>query len=274
MKVGGRRGWPTLELLALDLKEAWRFPIPELLAFLYVFFPLLFAPTVRAAMITGPEARLLMGMNMASGLMSFITFIIILKNIAYGLANEIRKGLLQTYLTYPIGRGRLLALKVFTTVGVPVLYVLLGIWLFALVNLPELMAEHLGIFLTALAAAVGWVLFLSGLLLLIAILVRRGGPALGLGIGAWFGLSLLRTFLATAGGITGQEAYWHAYYVLSPSTALEDHYRSIYFVHAGPTSPFRPELWQCYAYLASHYALAASFFAAALIYFLRRFEPI
>ena len=243
------------------------------MAVLYVITPLAFSHLVRA-LVLSPETRVISAVSLAYGPMEFITLALVLKGISWGLSNEIRKGLIQTYLTYPIGRGRLLALKVFTTVGVPVLYVLLGIWLFALVNLPELMAEHLGIFLTALAAAVGWVLFLSGLLLLIAILVRRGGLALGLGIGAWFGLSLLRTLLATAGGITGQEAYWHAYYVLSPSTALEDHYRGVHFVHAGLTSPFRPELWQCYAYLASHYALAASFFAAALIYFLRRFEPI
>ena len=115
----GRR-WPTLEILAMDLKEAYRFPIPEVLAFLYAFFPLIFSPVAYA--VTGleaEEARLLIVMSLSSSMISFITIILILKNISYGLANEIRKGLVQTYLTYPIGRGKFLLVKLISGVLIP-----------------------------------------------------------------------------------------------------------------------------------------------------------
>jgi len=272
MKVGGRRGWPTLELLALDLKEAWRFPIPELLAFLYVFFPLLFAPTVRAAMITGPEARLLMGMNMASGLMSFITFIIILKNIAYGLANEIRKGLLQTYLTYPIGRGRLLLVKVVSGILVPVAFVVLSVAVSTSITFPELAAEHPEVLLAGLACLLAGSLLPAALMLLVAIVVRRGGTSLAIGIAIVFALQVVSSLLMMTAALTGWESAWHAYYVLNPFSA----YLAYYSVPGGPTllgEGLKLELWECHAYLAGHYAIIVALYALAFAYFLRRFEP-
>ena len=272
MRAGGRRGWPTLELLAIDLKETWRFPIPELLAFLYAFFPLMFGQMVRASGLPA-EARLLLGMNSASSLMNFITFILILKNISYGLANEIRKGLVQTYLTYPVGRGRLLLVKVISGILVPVAFVVLSVGVFSAVIVPELALEHVDVLLVGLACMLAGSLLPAALLLFVALLVKRGGTSLGVGIALIFALQITSSLLMLAASLTGWESAWRAYYVLSPFTA----YLNYYSVPGSPGSMGQKtvelELWECHAYLASHYAIVIAFYVLAFIYFIRRFEP-
>ena len=214
----------------------------------------------------GPEeARLLMSMNFASGLMGFITFIIVLKNIAYGLANEIRKGLLQTYLTYPIGRGRLLLVKVISGILVPVAFVVLSIAVSTAITFPELAAEHPEVLLAGS-------LLPAALMLLVAIVVKRGGTSLAIGIAIVFALQIANSLLMMTASLTGWESAWRAYYVLSPFSAYLAHYS----VPGGFTLPgksLKLELWECHAYLASHYAIIVALYALAFAYFLRRFEP-
>lgn len=269
------RGWPTLEILALDLKEAWRFPIPELLAFLYAFFPLIFTPIVRAAVIVGPEeARLLMGMNAASNTMVLITVALVLKNIAYGLANEIRKGLIQTYMTYPIGRGRLLLVKVISGTLVPVAFIALSVAVCTGITFPDLAAEHFEVVLAGLACLLAAPLLLATFMLLAAIVVKRGGASLAVGIALIFAFEIATGMLFVAAGVTGEESLWRTCYLMEPFMAYLSYYEAP-GLGPGPNGPeaLKLELWECHAYLGSHYAIILALYALAFIYFLRRFEP-
>ncbi len=273
MAVGRR--WPTLEILAMDLKEAYRFPIPEVLAFLYAFFPLIFSPVAYA--VTGleaEEARLLIVMSLSSGMISFITIILILKNISYGLANEIRKGLVQTYLTYPVGRGRFFLAKLTSGILIPVAYVVMSICVFTGLLFPDLALEHLDVFLLGLLAFVADILLPASLMFLAAIVVRRGGASLAIGIALLFAVNVISSILLMIGNITGWEGVRHVYYTLEPLVALMRHYSlSVGGAPLGPGGE-APTMWECMAYLSGNYAIAIAFYTAALIYFLRRFELV
>ncbi|RLI07611.1 hypothetical protein DRO32_03600 [Candidatus Bathyarchaeota archaeon] len=268
----GRR-WPALEILAIDLKEAYRFPIPELLAFLYAFFPLTFSPMVLTLTAGLEEARLLLIMSLSSGMVSFITIVLILKNISYGLANEVRKGLIQTYLTYPVRREALFLVKLVSGILIPAAYVALSIGVFTALNFPDLALKHLDVLIVGLLALLADVLLPASLMLLAAVVVRRGGASLAIGIALWFALGVVSSMLLVIGNLTGWENVVHAYYLLSPLEALLVHYGAI---GLGPIMPGggKPELWHCHAYLIGNYAIALAFYSLALIYFVRRFEPV
>ncbi|RLI08253.1 hypothetical protein DRO32_02530, partial [Candidatus Bathyarchaeota archaeon] len=268
----GRRRWPMLEVLAIDLKEAYRFPIPELLAFLYAFFPFTFSPAIVAFGPEAEEARLLLIMSLSSGMVSFITMVLILKNISYGLANEVRKGLVQTYLTYPIGRGRFFLAKLISGILIPVSYIILSVCVFTAINLPALAVKHLDILALGLLALLADVLFPAALMFLAAITVKRGGASLAIGIALWFAVGIVSSLLLMIGNITDWEGVVHAYYLFNPLDALLMHYGALGRAPLLPGGE-APELWQCYAYLGGNYAITLAFYVLALIYFLRRFEP-
>jgi len=270
-----RKGSPMLEILAIDLAGAYKAPIPEALAFLYAFFPLLFsfAAFMTFAMHTiSDEARLLTVMSLSQRVLSLITIGLILKNVSYGLANELRKGLIQTYMTYPIGRGRLLFVKLLTGVLVPIGYVAFSVLLFTAINMPDLAAEHPHVLALGLLAMVGELLFMASLLFITAIMVKRGGISLAAGIALIFIIQIISAFLLIGAALTRDVAYLHAMYVLDPFAALLDHYQG---GRALPwaTDTWRPAFWDCVGYLIAHYAILIAIFTAAFVYFIRRFEP-
>ena len=269
-----KKGMPMLELLAMDIAGAYRPPIPEVLAFLYAFFPLLFSFSASVASgILADEERLLLVMNLSQSVLGLITIGLILKNVSYGLANELRKGLIQTYMTYPIGRGRLLFVKLLTGVLVPVGYVVFSVLLFTAINMPDLAAEYPHVLALGLLAMVGELLFMASYLFITAIMVRRGGISLVAGIALIFIVQIIKTVLLMGAALTGDVAYLHAMYVLDPFAALLEHYRGA-SIPPWIKSTWRPGFWDCVGYLSIHYAILIAIFTATFVYFIRRFEPI
>jgi len=270
------KGTPMLEVLAMDIAGAYRPPIPEVLAFLYAFFPLLFSFAASATpgiSLMADEERLLLVMSLSQNVLGLITIGLILKNVSYGLANELRKGLIQTYMTYPVGRGKLLFVKLLTGALVPAGYVVFSVLLFTAINMPDLAAEYPHVLALGLLAMVGELLFMASLLFITAIMVKRGGISLVAGIALIFIMQIIRTVLLIGATLTGDVAYLHAMYVLNPFTALLDHYRGASTL-PWTKSTWRPGFWDCVGYLSMHYAILIAVFTATFVYFIRRFEPI
>lgn len=262
-----------LEFISMELSETWRFPLPELFSFLYVLFPLFFSYLVRSIVMGPPEAKLVFVASLAEGTVSLITILLILKNISYGLANELKGGLIQTYLSYPVGRVALLSVKVFSGILIPLAYVVFSTLTFAYVNLPGLVTKYFNVLALSLLSLIGQLMLAAGLLLLISILVKGGGASLGLGIASLFGLDALSMAFNMLGGTTGEEVYWHAYYLLNPLDALVNHYGSLRFLYVGYGRGFKPSLNQCLTYLSLHYLIVSLIYLASFAYFARRFEP-
>lgn len=268
-----KRAAAILELICIDLSEGWRFPIPELLSFLYTLFPLLFSYLIRSLAIEPPEAKLLLAVSVSQGTISLITMLLVLKNISYGLANEVKKGLIQTYLSYPIKRSSLLLTKIVTGILIPILYVVASTMLFAYINFPGLLFRRGIVLLLGLGSLIGRLSLMSGLLLLVAVTVRGGGTSLGLGIALLFGMDVLSMSLNMLGGMTGERLYWDAYYLLNPLEALVIHYGSPHFIYFGYANAFKPGFLTCIIYLSSHYLIVVLVYVLTFIYFTRRFEP-
>mgnify|MGYP000657406861 CR=1 FL=1 len=269
---GGRRlGSPTLEILAIDLTGAYRFPIAEALAFLYAFFPFLSRLLGLPLPAGAEEGVLLQVMSATQTFLGLITLILILRNISWGLANEVKKGLIQTYLTYPIGRGRLLLVKFISGVLVPVAYVALSILLFTGLNTPGLAARYPHVLALGLLAMLGDILFTASFLFLTAVLVKSAGTSLGVGIITIFGVQIVESVLMVLGILFESAACLQAAFVLSPFMALTLHY-SPGFLGPG-LALFVPGFWDCVGYLAANLSITTGIYVTAFVYFMRGFEP-
>ncbi len=101
-----------MEVLALSLKEDYRFPVLEIFAFFYTIATIFFVNANLSGMgtqfIKSEECLAFNLVEVLSGLPLFFILVLIVKNIAFGLGNDLEKGTMQTYLMYPLSRKSLL----------------------------------------------------------------------------------------------------------------------------------------------------------------------
>ena len=171
------KGKPFLEILASSLHEDYRFPFLELFAFLYVlgtFILVNFGVGPSAQKITVEASAYSIATSLING--SLIVFIILaLKNIAYGLGSDLEKGIIQTYFSYPLKRGLILFAKLFSAIGVSLL-LFLGVQISALYILaPDIVFPQFGTILLTFVVNLSYPLFISAVILLLTLTVRKGG---------------------------------------------------------------------------------------------------
>jgi ABC-type transport system involved in multi-copper enzyme maturation permease subunit len=261
-----RRGRPFLEVFASALNEDYRFPILEIFAFLYALGTFVIAGLGTQFAQTG-EAFAYTLVNSLSGLPLFIFFILILKNIAYGLGNDLERGVIQTLLSYPLKRRYILTAKLLSALGIALLLYLV-IQIFALfIIAPDVILNYFTtIFLTYLAS-LSSTLLLAGLVLLLALLLKRGGLALIVGIVLYFALGIISSLVMFVASATGSDIAPRVYAVIAPNLVLQRYY--------GVGLPFVREVWvptfsEVLLYLGAGYLIVASVFAIGYIYFDRR----
>jgi ABC-type transport system involved in multi-copper enzyme maturation permease subunit len=263
------KGRPFLEIFASALQEDYRFPILEIFAFLYALGTFVFASFV-SSMSTSATGELT-AYNLTSSVLSMplIVFVILIfKNEAYGLGNDIEKGIIQTYFSYPLKRRWILSAKLLSALGVALL-LFLSIQISALYVLaPDVVAPYLGTVLLTYAATLSLYFFIAGIMLLVALVLRRGGLALVFGIIFYF-----------AGAIITNIAYFVAFgikaplilkilSVLSPNVVL-----GLYYAPSGPFSMqpiWTPTFTEVLLYLGASYLIVASLFLLGYLYFCRR----
>lgn len=268
------KGRPFLEVFASSLNEDYRFPILEIFAFLYALGTFVFANLagVEAQYAESGESvafslvnSLVGGAFGAAGLPVLILVILILKNIAYGLGNELDEGIIQTFLSYPLKRRWLLTAKLLSSLGVALL-LFMGIQVFALSILaPEIVSPYVGTVLLTFAAVLSYPLLVASLVLLMTLFLKRGSIALIFGIILYFASGMVPNLLAFAATATGSNLPLKAFAIINPNVALTRHYIT------------GDELWtpgfnEALLYLGVSYALVISIFMVGYLYFDRRLE--
>ena len=152
------KGKPFLEVLFSAIHEDYRFPFLELFAFLYALGTFVFASfgvTIGAqgtVQGTANEVITYGAVNSILSLPLLIFIILIFKNIAHGLGNDLEKGIIQTYFSYPLKRLGILTAKLLSALGVALL-LFLGIQISGLYILaPDIVLPQLGTVLLTYAA--------------------------------------------------------------------------------------------------------------------------
>lgn len=266
------KGRPFLEVLASAIHEDFRFPFLELFAFFYALgtFALASFAATLSPQITSNEA---IAYSVTNSLISgslIVFFVLILKNVAYGLGNDLEKGIIQTYFSYPLKRRGILTAKLLSAIGVSLL-LFLGIQISALYILaPDIVFPHLDTVILTYVANLSYPLLISAIMLLMTLKLKRGGIGLVVGIVLYFAMNIasgLAFFVAIA---TESPLIFQILSVISPTYALQYHYGGLSAVSDLFSVPWIPTLSEALLYTGASYVTVASLFLLGYIYFSRR----
>ncbi len=271
-----RRGGPFLEILASALNEDYRFPILEVFAFLFALstfaqarFGLSGLGGTSVTGVTGDSIAFSLVFQVGGGAI-MIFFILILKNISYGLGGDLEKGIIQTLLSYPLTRSGILTAKLLSALGMAFLLTF-GTMISALYVLaPGIVGPHLGIVLLASITITSYVLTISAIVLLATMLLRRGGVALILGVVLFFGFTIVQLIVLSVADATRSPLLLQVLSVVYPVTALTRYYGT----GLGPTGMnlgyWTPSFNEVLGYLAASYVLVSVLLSLSYFYFSRR----
>jgi len=266
-----RKGRPFLEVFASALHEDYRFPILELFAFLYALGTFVFASFVSVS-----AAGELIAYSLTASLMIFplFTFIILIfKNVAYGFGSDIEKGIIQTFLSYPLKRRWVLSAKLLSALGVALL-LFLSIQISAMYVLaPDVVGPYLGTVILTYVANLSYPLLLSAIILFLTLILRRGSIALVVGIVLYFALGIVSSLASFIAFATQSPLALQVISVFSPNVVLGMYYQ-VFGVGPGfpSASIWTPSFTEALLYLGASYVIVAAVFATAYIYFSRRFS--
>jgi len=266
-----RKGHPFLEVLAASIHEDFRFPILELFAFLYAISTFIFLFQQGIGFVSQNEEGVTYQLvSVQMGMPLFIFIILIFKNVVYGIGNEFEKGTIQTLLSYPLKRHMILTAKLLSALGIS-LIMFLGIQFFALyIIAPQTISANLSTVIITYLASLSSPLFLTAILLLIAMKVRKGGLALVLGIVLYFALSIVSGTIMILSISTRNVLPLKMLAVIDPSLALLFHFNPDMFGGFMGEVLWNPSLNEVLAYIAGGYCLVAATFLIAYYYFSRR----
>ncbi len=271
------KGRPFLEILSSALHEDFRFPFLELFAFLYVLSTFVLANfNVSVAFsgnlpphISASEAAAYSVTSSLIGGSIIIFILLILKNVAYGLGSDLEKGIIQTYFSYPLRRRGILTAKLLSAVGVSLL-LFLGIQISTLYILaPDIVLPHLGPVILTYVANLSYPLLITAIILLLTLVLRRGGIGLVVGIVLYIAISIISGIALVFAIFTGSPLILQILSVLSPTYALQYYYGGLPVVLS---TVWTPTLSEVLLYTGISYAIVVSLFVLGYIYFSRRFN--
>lgn len=257
---------PFLEIFTLALNEDYRFPILEVFVFLFILVTFAFANL--GAGLSGEDiAYNLTSSSLNPSLLVLMSLVFI--NLAYGLGSDIEKGIIQTYLSYPLKRHMILSAKLLSSIILPIL-ILLSIQIPALYLLaPKIISEQINTVLLTYAAGLSPILLISGIILLITLLMKRGSLALASGITLYFMFSTISSMIMFTALATKSSITLKLLSIFYPNAALNLYYG----IQAYPEAikVWSPTFLEVAEYIGVSYLIAVSIFVVAYTYFCRRF---
>ena len=271
------KGKPFLELFASALHEDYRFPILEIFAFLYTLSTFMLVTSGYGSI--GPmqfslgsyslsnESAAYVLISSLLGFPLFILVILIFKNVAYGLGSDLDKGIFQSYLSYPLKRWRILTAKLLSALGIP-LILFLTIQITALyIIAPDVISTYLGTVLLTYAAYLSPILLATGIMILVALVLRRGGLTLIIGIVLYFAISIISLYTRGIAAFTiNSPLLLQIISVITPNFVLEQYYTT-----GTPFSePWTPVFSEVLNVMGISYAIIAFLFFLGYYYFTRR----
>lgn len=272
------KGKPFLEVLALALNEDYRFPILEVFSFLYILATFVYSGPATQALagmgegITGESMTFIL-LSSLTEFPLFVFVMLLLKNVAYGVGNDLEKGVIQTYLSYPLKRRLLLTAKLLSSLGISIL-ALIGIQTFAFFLIAsDIISPYMSTILLTYAGTLSFPLLVAGLVLILALFLKRGGIALVVGIILYLGSEVLSFLLIYLAISTTSDIPLKIASIIDPMIALKEHFRP------GMAHPLIGwlDIWSvsfgdALLHVGAGYVLVILVYAIAYLYFERRSE--
>ena len=270
MKKSENKGKPFQEILSLAIQEDYRFPILEIFAFLYALGTFVLAYTFFQSSMGAMNEQAAYSMTTTlMGLPLNIFIILIFKNIAYGIGNDLEKATIQTLFSYPLKRASILTAKLLSAILIALL-VFFGTQISALYLLaPEVVSGYLNVVALAYLANVGYALFLTAIILLLTLKTRRGGLAVVFGIILLFALSIVQGVATVIEYLGGASWMNQILSIINPAIAVGRYYSSLSVV-MGISTHWIPTFNETLFYVSGCYVVTAVLFLVSYVYFSRR----
>lgn len=263
-----RKPRPFLEILSSSLQGDYKFPILEFLAFLFILSSFVFT-NIGGWGSTGATEQFIVFAIIRSlmGLPLFILVMLLLKNIASGIGNDLEKGTIQTLLAYPLKRRSILTAKLLSAFGMAIL-LFLGIQISALYILtPDMIAPNLPVVLLSYAANISYALLIASITLLMALILRRGSVGVIIGIMFFFLFGIMASLVSFVSQAMNSILPMQLYSLISPSFSLDFYYASLQpYAHVS----WAPTFSEALMYVGAGYTMSAFFLFLSYFYFSRR----
>jgi len=259
------KGRPFLEVFASAASEDYRFPVLEIFAFLFVLGQFVLANLNIPSSINSGELMIYWLVSSGTGIQLLLFLILMLKNVSYGFGRDFEKGTFQTELSYPLSRRKILVARLLSGIGIAVL-LLLGVQIVALfIEAPAMILPNIGLILLLFVSNFGELLLLTSIILLLALLIKRGNGSLIIGIAACLAVGVGTSILMLLASMKGSVMFVQIGALLNPSLAL-----SAYFGYASGGIVWSPSLVEAAFYVLGNYVITAILFSVAYYYFARR----
>jgi ABC-type transport system involved in multi-copper enzyme maturation permease subunit len=260
------RGSAFAELLAIFLYLDQRFPVLEGSAFLLFACSLLFSSVSN---LDAQSAYNYMAGPIGLSLTSLILVVLILKN-ASSWGNDYEKGTMQTFLTYPLSRRKVLLARLTSSLILPVVLVTLARFSVVFLVSPSLTLTEFSSLMLGFLTSLSTPLFVAALVVLTVLWAKSGGVPFAIGLLTFFMVFILSAFVI---GIAYNGGYpylaWVVYF-FNPVYAFSSYYQGV-VAFFGSNQPV-PTFVQATALLAGNLAFSLTLLVIGALLFIRRTE--
>ena len=254
------------ELLSIFLHLDHRLPVLEASAFLFFSAVLLFSSVSSGdaysafSYMAGPGGLSLTGL---------ILVILILKNMASGWGGDFEKGTMQTFLTYPLSRGKAFMARLISSLLVPMGLLTLAQFSCVFFIAPDFALAHFGSLLLGFLTSLTTPLLIAGLVVLAVLWAKSGGVPFALGLVAYFMMLIFSAFLLSIGYSAGHYSLIWGVFFFNPVYAFSSYFG--YPAGFGYNAPV-PTYAQAVGLLAGNLLLSLALLAVGALLFVRRTE--
>ena len=254
------------ELLSIFLHLDHRLPVLEASAFLFFSCVLLFS-----SVSSGDAYSAFSYMAGPGGLSltSLILVVLILKNMASGWGGDFEKGTIQTFLTYPLSRGKAFLARLVSSLLVPLGLLTLAQFSVVFLIAPSFALAHFGGLLLGYLTALTTPLLIAALVVLAVLWAKSGGVPFVLGLVAYFVMLIFTAFLLSMGYSAGNNNLIWAIFFLNPVYAFLSYFGNpAGFAYNAPV----PTYAQAVGLLAGNLLLSLALLTIGALLFARRTE--
>ncbi len=257
-----------MEVLASILLEDHRFPLLEVSVFVYILGSFIFFnSTAIQNLAIGSEGSVYRLVVSLMGATFLILMFLMLKGIAYGLGNDLEKGVMQTFLAYPLKRRTILTARLVSSIGLSVLS-FLGAQMFALIVLiPDMVWTHISTFLLCHAAILGHPLLIVSIALILTLRLKRGSVAFVVGALLYFASVMMFSLLP----YVNSGLLLDVLTLIEPRLALMRYYQDPYGTMM-PEEIWRLGRFEVLSRIGASYTLIILVLVTAYLYLERRLE--
>jgi len=273
--VGGKDESSFLEMLSIFLRQDYHFPLLEIFAFLFVVGILL-----TSSLPPGYDETYIASSYFGSGAVSLpilVFMILVWKNISFGLGGDLEKGVMQTFLTYPLKRLRILGARLLSSVGVALVVLTLAELVVLLATMPAFAIQQASTLTLNYLAALALPILITAVVLVVCVFAKTSGLPLVVGLAFYFAAGLFLQFFVGYGVQTENSVLLGATYLLNPAIAFQEYYS--HFSCGPPSQGFicgatwgTPGLEAAAAYLVGSYFISIALLSISALWFTRRLE--